>query len=95
MAIYAIAQGRVENRDMLDQYVAKVMPTLEGHPGRIVAFDEAPEAVEGEVDLPRTVVLEFPSREAFRAWYDSPEYQAILPLRIESTPGRFFLVEGF
>ena len=61
----------------------------------IVAFDESPEVVEGTIDFPRTVILEFPSREAFRAWYDSPEYQTVLPMRLESMPGSMIVAEGF
>lgn len=95
MPVYVIAQGRIENREMLNEYVAKVIPTIQSGGGRILGFDEAPEAVEGEVEYPRTVILEFPSREAFRAWYDSAGYQAILPLRLESTPGTLIVVNGF
>ena len=95
MPVYVVAQGRIENREMLNQYVAKVMPTIQAGGGRILGFDESPDVVEGEVDRPRTVILEFPSREAFRAWYDSADYQAILPLRLDSTPGTLILVNGF
>jgi uncharacterized protein (DUF1330 family) len=31
---------------------------------------------------------------AFRAWYDSDAYQAILPLRLESTPGTLIVVNA-
>jgi uncharacterized protein (DUF1330 family) len=47
MSVYVIAQGKIENRGLLDQYVAKVIPTIEAHEGRVVAFDEEPEVVEG------------------------------------------------
>jgi uncharacterized protein (DUF1330 family) len=94
MPVYIVAQGRIENRDMLNQYIAKALPTIQSHGGRVVAFDEAPEVIEGEIDHPRTVIVEFASREAFRAWYDSPAYQAILPLRLDSTPGSLILVSG-
>ena len=94
MPVYAVAQGRIENRKMLDEYVSKVIPTILSGGGRILGFDEAPEVIEGEIDHPRTVLIEFPSREAFRAWYDSRDYQAILPLRLESTPGTLILVDG-
>jgi uncharacterized protein (DUF1330 family) len=94
MPVYAVAQGRIENREMLDEYVAKVIPTIQAGGGRILGFDEAPEVVEGEVEYPRTVILEFPSKEAFRAWYDSADYQAILPLRLDSTPGTLVVVNG-
>jgi uncharacterized protein (DUF1330 family) len=79
---------------MINQYVAKVIPSIQAGGGRILGFDESPEIVEGEVGYPRTVILEFRSREAFRAWYDSAEYQAILPLRLESTPGTVIVVNG-
>jgi len=79
---------------MLDEYVAKALPTVESHGGRVLAYDEAPEIVEGTIDLPRTVILEFSSREAFRRWYDSPEYQGALPLRLQSVPGTLIVVEG-
>jgi uncharacterized protein (DUF1330 family) len=94
LPVYVVAQGRIENRQMLGEYVSKVIPTIQSGGGRILGFDESPEVVEGEVEYPRTVILEFPTREAFRAWYDSADYQAILPLRLESTPGTLIVVNG-
>lgn len=94
MPVYAVAQGRIENREMLEQYVAKVIPTIQAGCGRILGFDESPRVIEGEAPYPRTVILEFPSEEAFRAWYDSPAYQEILPLRLDSTPGSLIVVNG-
>jgi uncharacterized protein (DUF1330 family) len=40
------------------------------------------------------VVIEFPDREAANAWYASPAYQAILPLRREHSDGTAFIVDG-
>ncbi len=94
MSVYVVAQGRIEDRKLLDDYVSKVIPTIQAGGGRILAFSESPEVVEGEVAYPRTVILEFPSQEAFRSWYDSPDYQAILPLRLDSTPGTLIVVDG-
>ena len=94
MSVYVIVQGKVGNRGLLDQYVAKVSRTIESHQGRVVAFDEEPEVVEGPIEQPRTVILEFPSMAAFHAWYDSPEYQEILPLRLKSTRGTLIVAKG-
>lgn len=94
MAVYVVAQGRIENPAVLAQYVEKAIPTIGAHGGRIVAFDETPDVVEGTVDFPRTVIVEFPTREAFRAWYDSPEYQAILPMRLGAAPGTLIVANG-
>jgi uncharacterized protein (DUF1330 family) len=95
MSVYVIVQATIENRTMLDQYVAKVIPTIESHQGRVIAFDEEPEVVEGPLEHPRTVILEFPSTTAFHAWYDSPEYREILPLRLNSTKGTLIVAKGF
>ena len=94
MPVYVVAQGRIENRKLLDEYVAKALPTISAHGGRVVAFDETPDVVEGTVEYPRTVIVEFATREAFRAWYDSPEYQAILPRRFEAAPGTLIVARG-
>ena len=94
MPVYVVAQGRIDNREMLDEYVGKALPTIQSSGGRVLGFDETPDIVEGSVEHPRTVILEFPSRDAFRAWYDSDAYQAILPLRLKSTPGSLIVVNG-
>lgn len=95
MSVYVIVQGKVENPELLQQYVAKAGPTIRSHQGRTIAFDEEPEVVEGNMEHPRTVLIEFPSMAAFRAWYDSPEYQEALPLRLKATRGTLIVAKGF
>ena len=94
MGVFVVAQGRIENREQLDQYVEKALPTIDAHGGRVVAFDEQPTVVEGTVEFPRTVILEFETQDAFRAWYESPEYQAILPVRLAAMPGTLIVAKG-
>ena len=36
MPVYVVAQGRIENQKMLDEYVAKVIPTIQSGGGRII-----------------------------------------------------------
>jgi uncharacterized protein (DUF1330 family) len=67
MSVYVIVQCKVENRGLLEQYVAKAGPAIKSHQGRTIAFDEAPEVVEGRIEHPRTVIVEFPSMTSFRA----------------------------
>jgi uncharacterized protein (DUF1330 family) len=43
----------------------------------------------------RTVVIEFPSLEAARACYDSPEYQAAKALRAGASEGHLIIVPGW
>jgi uncharacterized protein (DUF1330 family) len=37
-------------------------------------------------------VIEFASVEQARAWYDSPEYQAILPIRLRHSTAAFLAI---
>ena len=50
--------------------------------------------LEGEWPHERTVVLEFPSREKAEAWYHSPAYQKILPLRLRCMTSNFVIMDG-
>src|SRR5580658_8539808 len=51
-------------------------------------------AVEGEPPRGRIVVIEFDSLAAARSFEDSPDYQAITPLRHKAASSRVYLVEG-
>ena len=94
MTVYAIAQGRIENRDAFNEYVALAVPTLEAHNVKVLALDEAPTMVEGETEFPRTVILEFENTDAFHRWYNSVEYQAARAHRLNVSVGTFILVNG-
>ena len=63
--------------------------------GRLLSVDEAPEVLEGVWGHTRTVLLEFPSEEQAHAWYDSPAYRNILPIRHRSATSRVFIMDGF
>lgn len=53
----------------------------------------ATEAFEGEAP-DGIVLLEFPSSQDARAWYDSPEYQAAVAHRKQGAQYRALLIEG-
>lgn len=94
MSVYVVASGRIDNPDMLNEYLGKAVATFPPE-ARILAVDETAEVVEGDVQPPRIVIIEFPSRESFRGWYDSPEYQAVVGLRLEAVPGTMVVAKGF
>lgn len=95
MPVYAIAQGRVDDREQFDRYIVASIPTLEAHKAVVLALDEKPDTVEGDVAYPRTVILQFASSQAFYAWYNSAEYTAARKLRETASTGTFILVQGF
>jgi uncharacterized protein (DUF1330 family) len=50
--------------------------------------------LEGEWPQPRTVIIEFPSRDAAQGWYDSADYQKIITLRHKSSSGNLVILDG-
>ena len=71
------------------------MATLASYDAEIVVFDERTSILEGAIDLPRTIIVRFKSRADALAWYESPEYRAVLPLRLAATEGFAMLVDGY
>jgi uncharacterized protein (DUF1330 family) len=75
------------------EYIDRIQATLDPFGGRFLVHGATVEVHEGE--WPGTVVIiEFPSVEAARAWYASPGYQEILPLRRNNIDGTAIIVEG-
>ena len=52
------------------------------------------ETIEGTWQPKRIVLLEFPSVEQAKRWYDSPEYRPLKELRRQTAHGHIVLVEG-
>ena len=78
----------------MDPYRAAVPATLEQYGGRFLTRGGATELVEGGPEPKRVVILEFADKEAVKRWYNSPEYQIILAMRLDNSTGRAFIVEG-
>jgi uncharacterized protein (DUF1330 family) len=94
MTAYLIANYDITNEAAYGEYIAKVGPTIIGHGGEILVAGPGSELVEGSPGA-ITVVLKFPSKDALRGWYDSPEYQEIIHLRTDNTEGGLVFAEQF
>jgi uncharacterized protein (DUF1330 family) len=94
MPAYLVAQIEVQDQDMYQRYRDQVGPLVDRFGGRFLVRGGKLEVREGDWPLKRLVVIEFQSLEAARHFYDSPEYQRILPLRTGASRGTLALVEG-
>jgi uncharacterized protein (DUF1330 family) len=94
MPAYFVAELETTNAAGMEPYRAAVPATIAQYGGRYVARGGAAELIEGTPEPKRIVILEFPDTAAVKRWYDSPEYQKILPLRLANSTGRAFIVEG-
>lgn len=91
---YVIVDSRVTNPDGIKPYADKVRDTLVAHGGKPIVNGSNITVLEGDWSPSRMVVLQFDSVEAAKAWYNSPEYQEILPHRLDNADDRLLIVEG-
>lgn len=96
MAAYFIFVHKVLDADTLNNdYLPKAVESLGPYDPEILVVDENIEVIEGDSGDTRTVVLKFRDKETAKAWYNSPAYQEIVGLRLDSIDGRAVLCDGF
>jgi uncharacterized protein (DUF1330 family) len=93
MPAYVVANIDVTNPEGYREYTRQVDATIEAHGGRFLARGGELDVREGDW-RPRLVLLEFPSLDAARAWYDSPGYQRLRGIRAANSTGDLALVDG-
>jgi uncharacterized protein (DUF1330 family) len=94
MVAYLIAQVRVDDQESYKQYAARSPAIIAKYGGRVLARGGAVEILEGTSSRGRVVIIEFPSMDAARSFYDSPEYQEAKQLRLSISDAQFLIVEG-
>ncbi|WP_158590492.1 DUF1330 domain-containing protein [Noviherbaspirillum cavernae] len=95
---YVVAEIVVTNPQPYEQYRVLTTPTVAQYGGRFLVRGGERHQMEGE-DAEhnsgrRTVIVEFPSLEQARSWYDSVEYGKAKEVRLANSIGRLFIVEG-
>ncbi len=91
---YLVANVSVGNEQAYEAYRSQVEAIIARHGGRYLVRGGAVEVLEREQAVSRLVIVEFPGVEAVRAFYDSPEYQEIIPLRTNHSVGSLAIVAG-
>ncbi len=94
MPAYLVARIRVTDPEKYRDYMALSPAAIEKHGGRFLARGGEVVTLEGEPEERRVVIVEFPSLEAARAFYDSPEYREARAAREGAAEAQFFVVEG-
>jgi uncharacterized protein (DUF1330 family) len=77
----------------LEAYWSSVQATLEGHSIKILAANGRHMTLEGK-EFEGVVIVEFPTLEEARTWYDSPAYQKVAQHRHQGAIYRVLIVEG-
>ena len=91
---YVIAQLKVTNSENYKEYVEKVPEVIKKYGGEYLARGGEHQVVEGEDNLPRIVIMKFPSYEKALEWYNSEEYKPIKQIRLDNSEGTNIIIKG-
>ena len=94
MAAYVIADIEVIDAPGYEEYKHKAPATIAAHGGRYLARGGATSVLEGSWSPKRCAIVEFPSMAELEAWWESPEYRAIRPIRERTTRSNLVVTEG-
>ena len=94
MPAYIIAEVDVTNPAGYEAYRPLAGASIAQYGGKFVVRGGKAELIEGTSEPARVVVIEFADSAAAKRWYDSPEYQEALKIRLANSTGRVLLVEG-
>ena len=95
MAAYLIVDTLLDDPALYEQYKLQARPIAESFGGEYLARGGNITLKESDLWSPtRIVVVRFPNADAANRFYDSPAYQAVLPISKQSARRTAFVLEG-
>ena len=94
MSYYAMFDVEVTDPAAYEEYRKGAAASIAAAGGRYLVRGGETELLEGQPAPNRIVLLEFPTKAAFDAWYHGPVYSKAKPLREKSARTRAFAVAG-
>ena len=94
MAAYIIVDVEITDPVRYAEYIRVVPPTIAKYGGRFLVRGGKAETLEGSWKPGRVVVVEFPTFEKAREWWESEEYRGPRTLRQSASVTDMILVQG-
>jgi uncharacterized protein (DUF1330 family) len=94
MPAYVIYQGEVLDAERYEVYKAQAAASIAAAGGRYIVRGGAVDVLEGEGPAGRTVVVEFPDRDAAVRWYHGAAYAEARQTRAGAAHARMYVVDG-
>ena len=94
MPAYIVVEVEVHDAERYEKYKAMVPPSLAAYGGRFLVRGGKVETLEGDWAPKRFVMVEFPSLEKAKAWWDSKEYAEAKALCQATATTQMIVVEG-
>lgn len=94
MPAYVIAEVTVRDEATYARYRELAPPSIYAYGGKYLARGGTTETLTGTWRPTRVVILEFPTLERAREWWNSPEYAAAKTLREASADADIIVTDG-
>ena len=94
MSAYIVVEVEVHDPERYEKYKAMVPPSFAEYGGRFLVRGGRVETLEGDWSPQRFVMVEFPSVEKAKAWWDSSAYAEAKALRQATAKTQMIVVEG-
>lgn len=91
MSSYIVVESNVLDANKLKQYGQLAAPTVANHGGKFLIKGKVA-ALHGQNQFSNKAVIEFRDKTTAQNWYQSDEYQALIPLRNEAMESQFHLI---
>jgi len=95
MKYYCVAELDITDQSWVPAYIKNVTQMVERHGGRYLARTPNVEKLEGARKAPQIfLIVEWPSRDAALAFYESDEYKPYFKSRLAGAGNELLLVAG-
>ena len=81
MSAFFIATTTIKDPEKFQEYAGKAGATFAAFGGELSARGKAEATLAGQSDHQAAVVVRFPDLASLNSWYQSADYQALIPLR--------------
>ena len=95
MPAYIIARIDISKPEQYREYTRRSPKVVAQFGGRFIVRGAEIHTLEGPAETRRIVVLEFPSIEKARAFWESPEYRRLRKFREGAGDAQFMLLDGY
>jgi len=93
MTAYVVVHAKIKDQEKLGIYAKAAGQTLTAHGGKFSARAPILETLTGTANYDVFVLIKFPDADSARTWYQSAEYQALIPNRDAAADMLFTLAE--
>ena len=91
---YFVVELEITNQTAMEPCRAAVPAMITQYGGRFLTAAAAPSSSKAGRSRNASSSSNSPTPQRCKRWYNSPEYQKILPDRLDNSTGRAFVVEG-